>query len=529
MLSQLYLLPDHHGKRYSAMEGLRGFAVWLVFLTHVCENYGVTVYQANVTYVPMSALASWKLRLMAWGARSHYGVDLFFILSGFLVMRMMIARQGRFNLATYLWQRVLRIYPAFLLSLVAVTWISVHNGFYQYSTNIFIKNIFLLNGVIECGVPGYNGVTWSLTFEFIFYLLCPLVLLLAPLGILRSPLRYLLFAYGAYLLLTCLHPSYSRCVMFLAGGWMAVLRDEELTAFAERLPEWAVIALYLTATTIFAVKTDIPWDRFAPMFCAAGTLLVLKACYGRGVLNRLCNNIAMRCLGNISYSFYLIHGTCVYLVCTQIPRWSAWIPSHKVQFAIVLAISMALSLLAATLLFVVAERGYFHRRPIAGPVRYQAGVVMPVACAVVLAFCGPDIVSYLCSPAPTIPMVFNEANKFRGVEVQGAARGKQRNGTLVIDAFDIDPQVLLPSLPASLTHPPVLAVELVVPTDTYMQVFYQPDENAVYSAANSRRLALRRGENAIELELPQSVAGTRLRIDPAELPGQVAIRSIAIR
>jgi peptidoglycan/LPS O-acetylase OafA/YrhL len=529
MLSRLYLLPDHHGKRYAAMEGLRAFAVWLVFLTHLSENFGAVVYHVNASGTPMSELPEGKLKLLAWAARSHYGVDLFFILSGFLVMRMMIARQGRFNLLAYLWQRVLRIYPAFLLSLVVVTWISVRDGLIQYAPDVFLKNLFLLNGLVDFGVPGYNGVTWSLTFEFLFYILCPIVLLFAPLGVLRSPLRYSLFAVGVFLILMCLHQFYTRCVMFLAGGLLAVHRDEELAAIVEKIPEWVVVGLYLTATTIFAVKTNIQWDRFAPMFCVVGSLLVAKACYGRGLLNRLCNTVGMRCVGNLSYSFYLIHGICIYLVCKQVPRWDAWIPSHKLQFAIAFVISLAVSFLAATVLFLVAERGYFYNQRLAGRVRFQAAVVMPAACVVVLMFCSPEIIASVRDRFPTLPMAYNQDNKFRGVQVSGTGQGQQRDGALVIDSFDIDPQILLPALPASLNHSPVLSVELGVSADTYFQVFYQADPNRCYTEAESSRLPLHRGKNTVKVNLPPSAAGTRLRIDPMARPGQVAIRSITIR
>jgi hypothetical protein len=192
-------------------------------------------------------------------------------------------------------------------------------------------------------------------------------------------------------------------------------------------------------------------------------------------------------------------------------------------------ISLAVSFQAATVLFLVAERGYFYNQRLAGRVRFQAAVVMPAACVVVLMFCSPEIIASVRDRFPTLPMAYNQDNKFRGVQVSGTGQGQQRDGALVIDSFDIDPQILLPALPASLNHSPVLSVELGVSADTYFQVFYQADPNRCYTEAESSRLPLHRGKNTVKVNLPPSAAGTRLRIDPMARPGQVAIRSITIR
>ena len=69
-----------------------------------------------------ASFASLTLRasaLLFWLYRSHHGVFLFFVLSGFLIGRMWWPRQAHAATARFAWRRTLRIYPAFLLAFAA--------------------------------------------------------------------------------------------------------------------------------------------------------------------------------------------------------------------------------------------------------------------------------------------------------------------------------------------------------------------------------------------------------------------------
>ena len=530
MLSQLFF-PEGHGRRCEGMEGLRGFSVWLVFCTHLCITFGGMFCLADVAATPLRAQPGWRLKLIAWGACSNYGVDLFFLLSGFLLFRMMIARQGRFHYGRYLWQRITRVYPALLLSLTFVAWVCMRLDNRPVELGQFVQNALLLNGIFELNVRAYNPVTWSLMYEFVFYLLCPAALLLARWGVLRSAGRFLLLAYPLALTLLCLPNAYARALMFLAGGLLAVQSDARLTVWARRLPEPVVIGFYLTATTIFALRPDFCWDRSTLIFAPAGMALMVKACYGAGLLNRVCRWTWLRAFGNISYSFYLLHLLCLTLVGRAMMRWSGLPSSLAVRFLILAAAGMALSLLLSALLYVVAERGYFVRSSNreAFWTRLQSAVVLPASCAVALAFCGPQIVDEFRARIGRPRLAFDSQRSFRGLEIAGTAHADEHDGALQIEAYGIDPQVLLPPLPADLKQPPILCVALDAPADTYMQVFYLPNPSGGYDEANSRCAMLHRGANEVQIPLPLSAAGARVRVDPVAVPGHVAIRSIIIR
>src|SRR6185503_3721460 len=161
-------------KRLEALEGLRGYAAFLVFLVHSCgivaaAMYGVDADRANLSQVhgPVAALVFFF--------RSHYGVDLFFVLSG-LLMADIAARRWPGTRA-FLARRALRIYPAYLasgaLALLAGLWIFDH----EVTASQLAANAAVLQGFFALGIAPINPVTWSLTYEVAFYLAVPLLAL----------------------------------------------------------------------------------------------------------------------------------------------------------------------------------------------------------------------------------------------------------------------------------------------------------------------------------------------------------------
>ena len=151
------------------LEGLRGFAVLLVFFVH---------------YIVLGASAlqdgTWTSRL-AIGIHNigHTGVDLFFVLSGYLIYGSLIHKPKPFR--TYFGRRIERIYPTFLVVL----------GIYLILSFMFpeqsklpsdplqailylVQNLLLLPGIFPI-IP-IIAVSWSLSYEMFYYLFIPLVI-----------------------------------------------------------------------------------------------------------------------------------------------------------------------------------------------------------------------------------------------------------------------------------------------------------------------------------------------------------------
>jgi exopolysaccharide production protein ExoZ len=105
-----FLTPSPHQNR------CRGPRVEKVGLVPYCGAYMVIFRGGNPNKVP---LQSWKEpfdKILYWLFRSHHGVSLFFLLSGFLIMKVALSKD--FHYGTFLGKRALRIYTAFILALV---------------------------------------------------------------------------------------------------------------------------------------------------------------------------------------------------------------------------------------------------------------------------------------------------------------------------------------------------------------------------------------------------------------------------
>jgi len=112
------------------------------------------------------------------------GVDIFFVLSGFLIYHMLSSEyhraNGKINYLRFLWRRWLRLFPAYLVAFFL--WIGVpplNNATVPSQTVSCSKwgwtNLFFLNNLI--GDENCVPVSWSIAIEFQFYIVSPLIVL----------------------------------------------------------------------------------------------------------------------------------------------------------------------------------------------------------------------------------------------------------------------------------------------------------------------------------------------------------------
>lgn len=361
MVKRLFLLQDER-PRNVAMEGVRGYAVLLVFFVHcagtfasvhhgVCfDHYTGKSLATSAATLPVSQLALLALH------RSHYGVELFFLLSGFLVLRMLM-RQESFSYGTFIWRRLVRIYPAFIVSLAICTLVYVfYLRFLPFEWSTFLKNLAFLNGCPGIRCAAYNYVTWSLFYEVAFYLYFPAVFrmfisarsdaspfrLVAALGVLASVLTSI-----AWL---------PRVPMFYFGAIIGLVDDADLRRVAQRLPTFAVVLAYLCGMVAYS-GLQLPVSYMMPIYGLGASLLFVKACYAPGVLGRLFSLTPLRALGNISYSFYLMHALAIAVLTHLLSQIAG---PRGTSFGLFCMITFAGSLGMSIMLFACCERWYFR-------------------------------------------------------------------------------------------------------------------------------------------------------------------------
>jgi exopolysaccharide production protein ExoZ len=285
------------------MEGLRGFAVFLVFLVHF-----VTLVQPWIEQ--QAALLQFAAAVHTIG---NTGVDLFFVLSGYLIYGSLIGRAQPF--LRFMSRRVERIYPAFtavfviyvLLSLLVPAQSKIPASF-GAGLLYLLENFLLLPGLAP--IEPLITVAWSLSYEMFYYLAIPLIIALLKLRERSVAWRVAFFALLALAIAAycAVNGGHVRLVMFIAG----ILLFEAVGR--ARVPTPGA-ALGLASLAVGLACTLLPVQGSAGFTLKIGILFVTffvlcLACFRspQSWLARSFSWTGLRWLGNMSYSYYLLHG-----------------------------------------------------------------------------------------------------------------------------------------------------------------------------------------------------------------------------
>ncbi|WP_298233995.1 acyltransferase [uncultured Azohydromonas sp.] len=354
-LARRFELSRHgDGQNLRPMEGLRGWAVFLVFLVHYSTL-------AHPWVEGHAALAQWSAALHTIG---NTGVDLFFVLSGYLIYGSLLGRRQRFG--KFMWRRVQRIYPAFLAVFAVYLGASLlspaNSRIPQALPQALLylgQNLLLLPGLFP--IEPMITVAWSLSYEMFYYLALPAVI--GVLGLRhRDPRWRCVF----FLLLTAAVPVACnllgggpiRLTMFMAG----ILLHEALPQ--SRIPTpgsvLGVLGLLVGMTAPLLPSPNSVTYALKVLTVYAGFFVLCLACFrdAAAPLPRLLCWTPLRWLGNMSYSYYLVHGLALklgFLVLAKLlppTGQEAWV------YAGLMLPMFAVTLPVSALLFLAVERPF---------------------------------------------------------------------------------------------------------------------------------------------------------------------------
>ncbi len=375
------------GRKFAALDGLRGLAVLTVFLSHS---------------------SGFRQRLTPWTSFhgcGHLGVYLFFVLSGFLLAWSLL-ESGRIRFGGFYLRRFFRIAPLYFLVVTGVFVIQRITG-----------QVDLYNLHIKDGWPGYlrhllfyqgDSVFWTIATEFEFYFILP-VLVWALMRWRNVAATFLgiaaLFYGGWYLLIELAHfdPRYAlklaRIVhhsqyfdVFLCGILAAwIYRLPSFTAWSESRVKTLdrsalLVALFVAGASAVCIAEHFfaahrEWfslRHFSVVYGIAFAWLVLAAPRGEGLWRRLLDVPLLRVIGVTGFSWYLLHFPILRVVNALFHHAPtagadiAWSPIELAKWItsfVLTTIVAAAAYLFVEKPFMVASKGLLQkRRPAATPV-----------------------------------------------------------------------------------------------------------------------------------------------------------------
>ncbi len=332
--------------RYNpALDGLRGVAILLVLLSHA--------------HAPLFEGA-------------FYGVDLFFVLSGFLItslLLMEIERSGTVDYWRFCRRRLYRLMPALVLFLAVYCLVAplLWPGLTDIYSDALVSLLYLADyGIAFFDSPDTLLHMWSLSVEEHYYLLWPLVLLglvrwSRPGRLWRAILVLALLAWAWRVLWIVQGQKFyeiffrfdTRMTGLLMGSLLAALLLEQprwFQALRTRLAHgvWLVLAVPLLLAQAWDDMNALAWGM-SVVECATAVVL-LSVLDGRGAAYEALSHRFLVQVGKLSYGIYLWHYPVVRYLRADLP-WQA---------TVVLGFLISLALAAVS--FYTIERWAMRRR-----------------------------------------------------------------------------------------------------------------------------------------------------------------------
>lgn len=328
------LTRKHFSGRIPELDGIRGIAILLVLICH----YWVGTIKSD----PNSMVSHLTRRLsLTWS-----GVDLFFVLSGFLIAGILIDnRHARNYFSAFYVRRMCRIFPLyfFWLFLFVVLGLATrgqtqtaYNSLFHvpsplplWSYATFTQNIFMFTR--RTYGAGWLGITWSLAIEEQFYLLLPLMLWLVPakkvpyvlaILILLAPLLRLFFLnfhphfdFSIYLM-----PSRSDALLLGVAGAYMVRNERALRSLSEnRTLLYIALGILLSGVALLTLIQSSPSSE-SMTYLGYSWLALLYFCFlliavteSRGIVSAITRNVWLRRMGRLAYGLYIYHLAILWL------------------------------------------------------------------------------------------------------------------------------------------------------------------------------------------------------------------------
>lgn len=334
-------------KYYRVLNGLRGTAALMVIIFHFLPDG------------PAGSVISYFRKAAIFG---QTGVTLFFVLSGFLITRILMQQKAQKSyFSAFYIKRALRIFPLYYLGLIlyffVAPFISHSNG---YGTGSWMYWAYLQNFANTfnwaCAGPQHY---WSLAVEEHFYLFWPLIVYYVPVKFLPRAIGAIIaialicrcillcFGYGTF------YFTFSVMDALAIGGLLACYEAGLIKTrinFSILIP--ATLLLMLPAW-LFTGGKGLAWVQIIkfPVIALFYMCVMGKLITSRTVLNALFDNAFLNYTGKISYGLYVYHPLCFGMIYYYYGPQNIWLKA---------AGGLVFSFMVATVSFYGFERPFLR-------------------------------------------------------------------------------------------------------------------------------------------------------------------------
>jgi len=369
--------------RFPALDGLRALAALMIVYFHSTVCVEMTGGPA-VRAVPLG-LTRWFLGCL-W-----IGVDIFFVLSGFLIGRILLLQmqRGGIDFRSFYVRRAFRIFPAYYVVLTLTVFVFIHlSVFAPIHFNIpwteelknSLPNYLYLSNYI--GSENVMGWSWSLCIEEHFYLIFPTMLVVlfrfAPrvrlVGLVALPLLPLAARACAFIenpditLWQGLNwESHTHCDGLFVGvlvAYLFVYHRSQLARFAAWLAPIILAAAFGCYASVFlwggpsATLKSGSFAVVAQLFLLAiGTALIITdVLFADNFLSRVLAHRFWHPIARVSYGMYLIHPFVAYWLISFLPGSQLAIAVSPLRLLAFATATALVTFLWASLLFLIVEQ-----------------------------------------------------------------------------------------------------------------------------------------------------------------------------
>jgi len=347
---------------FPGLDGLRGLAVAFVMLFHF------------VGYIDPAKLGTRILHSVT--SAGWIGVDIFFVLSGFLITGILLDAKGQAHyFRNFYARRVLRIFPLYYAVLFLLL---IYSAYFYWTASflpiavksqvwlwLYASNIPMMRGgtAFQCDHFTFTHF-WSLAIEEQFYLVWPIVVLRCSrrqlwrvtLGVfivsffVRALLYPVIGEGGLYRFTLC------RVDGLALGAFLAlVFRNKTTSGLVLNIGRAALLLSLVALWTIALWRSGLRLnDKVVLLFgssliAMASAGLLIEVVWGNpaGVVQRAVMSRGLRFLGVYSYGIYVFSGLLRPIFASMIPHLEMYVNSYALAASLYLLISITCSVLLA--------------------------------------------------------------------------------------------------------------------------------------------------------------------------------------